>query len=129
MQQIEQAEIDRRALGEFESGDLDGLAALCHSFRRDRIHQKMPRAVEQHGQRSEALFHGVLGDLRPDRRRAVVEPERVVDGRGEVESLPDHRDDLAIARIPRAGDGVSLDHGQCPGIRRCAACKRDEQHT
>jgi len=58
---------------------------------------------------TEALLHGVLGDAVPNLRRAVVEAERVVHCGGEVQSVADDRDDLAIARVAHALDRVAFD--------------------
>jgi hypothetical protein len=56
---------------------------------------------------------------------AIVEPERVVNGGGEMEPLAHDRNELAIAGVPRALDRVAFDDGLGDGFSRCEEEQQD----
>ncbi len=109
VQQIEQAKIDRSTLDKRHAVDVDLLAICRGAAARDRIHDEMARAVQQHRHGVEALLHRVFRDRVPNRRGTVVLAEGVVYGGGEVKALAHDRDDLAIAGVARARDGGAVD--------------------
>src|SRR4029078_7908381 len=61
---------------------------------------------------SENSLHLGFGNLVPQRRRAVVHSERVVDRRDKMEAVAYHGDDFAVARVADIGDRmtVAVDH-------------------
>jgi hypothetical protein len=97
--------------GELQPSYFDGIAGLGGARGRDRIHEKIARPVHENGYRMEAVLHGVFGDGVPGWGRAVVQAERVVDGRLEVKPVTDDGNDLAVACVAHTGDGVPLDDG------------------